>query len=280
MGRFYFEDETGQRIDLQSDDYIAVNVSGLGTSNDASYIRIGNTFTKDYMDMIQGEISFGVVCVPPRSHDKLQHLSQFLNRAEALHLIYVPSTDTTIEYRRNIDILKFQQDTSVIGLLKYQVVMGCKSLFYTNEENNFLIERATGEFRYNYTFPARFNDNAVRDIIVENNGHVEASYLIEFEGYTDTPKMQVFVEGKEVYCISFNLLIDVGERLRYSTQDGNLELSHIKADGTSVSIINQMELDQEVFYKLPIGKSKVQFTSEKGLLSKIHFSVYQYYKVV
>lgn len=280
MGRFYFEDDTGQRIDLQSDEYIAVEVSGLGTSNEGSYIKMGHTFTKNYLDLIQSEISFGVVCVPPRAYDKLQSLSQFLNCALSLYLIYVPSTTESVEYRRDVDILEFQQDTSVTGLLRYKVVLSCKSLFYTNDTNSFVIERATGEFRYNYTFPARFNDNSVRDVVIENTGHVEASFMIEFEGYTDTPKMRVFVDGTEVYSISFDLVIDVGGKLRYSTQDGNLELSHINADGTEVSLINQMDLEKEIFYKLPIGRSRVQFTSENGLLSKLHFNVYQYYKVV
>ena len=280
MGSFYIENESGQRINLQSDDYIAVDVSGLGTSNDGSYVKIGNTFTRDYLDMVQSEMSLGVVFVPPKAHDKLQYFSQFLNKASKLYLIYTPSTTEKKEYRRDIDILSFQQDTSVVGLLRYQVNFACKSLFYTNAENSFLIERASGELRYRYTFPARFNDNSVRDVVIDNDGHVEASFLVEFEGYADTPKMQVFVDGKEVYCAAFNLIVDVGERLRFSTQDGNLELVHIKKDGTVENLIYQIDLNTEIFSKLPIGTSKVQFTSQSGILSKIHFNVYRYYKVV
>lgn len=218
--------------------------------------------------------------MPPKAHDKLQYFSQFLNKASKLYLIYVPSTTEKKEYRRDIDILSFQQDTSVVGLLRYQVTFSCKSLFYTNAENSFLIERASGELRYRYTFPARFNDNSVRDVVIDNDGHVEASFLVEFEGYADTPKMQVFVDGKEVYCAVFNLIVDVGERLRFSTQDGNLELVHIKKDGAVENLIYQIDLNTEIFSKLPIGTSKVQFTSQSGILSKIHFNVYRYYKVV
>lgn len=280
MGRFYFEDETGQRIDLQSDDYIAVDVSGLGTNSEGSYLKIGNTFTRDYLDMVQSEMSIGVVFVPPKAHDKLQRFSQFLNRASDLYLIYVPSITERKEYRRDIDILSFQQDTSVKGLLRYQMNLTCKSLFYINAENNFLIERATGELRYRYSYPARFNDNSVRDVVIDNDGHVEASFLVEIEGYADTPKMQVLVNGEVVYSLSFDMVVDVGERLRFSTQDGNLELVHIKQNGTVENLIHRMELNVEIFSKLPIGTSRVQFTSASGFLSKIHFNVYQYYKVV
>lgn len=280
MGRYYFENESGQRLDMQSDEYIAVDIYGLGVNNEAEYVKLGDIFARDYMEMVQSEIGFGVVFVPPRAHDKLQCFGQFLHGAKSLCLVYEPSVVDKVEYRREVDALKFQQDTSVAGLLQYQMILRCKSLFYTNAENSFLIERATGELRYQYSYPARFNDNAVRDITIDNNGHVEASFLIEFEGYSDTPKMQVFMDGKEVYSISFDLVIDVGEKLRYCTQDGNLELSHIKQDGTVVNIINRMDLNAEVFYKLPIGTSRVQFTSANGLLSKIHFNVYRYYKVV
>lgn len=280
MGKFYFENEEKQRLNLQGEDYLIVDLSGLGMSNDTQYTKIGNTFVNHYLDMVQNEIVFGVVFVPPNVHDKLQTFSSFINGAKSLYLIYEPSTTKKVEYRRDVDIVGVTQDTGVRGLLKYNIKLRCRTLFYIQDGESFLIDRASGEMRYNYTFPARFNDNAVRDIVVENDGHVPASIMVEFEGYADTPRLQVFVDGVEVRNLVFERVISEGERLRYSTRDGNLELSHCKSNGQTNNIINSMGLETEVFFKLPIGTSRIQFTSDKEILGKVHFSMYKYYKVV
>lgn len=280
MGKYYLENERQERLDLQKGDYQIVNVTGLGSSYESKYTRVGDQFVNDYLSMTQNELKFGVVFIPPKAFDKLQVMSVFLNRASELYLVYAPTISKTQEYRRDIDVVAFTQDQSTLGLLRYNVTIKCKSLFYTNEENRFLVERGTGEMRYNYAFPARFNDNAIRDIVICNDGHVEAPFTVELLGYTEKPRIKVFVDQVERNNLLFDTTIDVGEKLIYSSRDGHLQLSHIKTDGTVENIINLMDFETETFFKLPIGNVKVQFTSDTGTIGKIHFNVYKYYKVV
>lgn len=280
MGKYYLENQNKERLDLQDNNHQIVNVTGLGTSNDSKYTRVGYQFVNDYLSMVQNELKFGVVFIPPRAFDKLQAMSVFLNRATDLYLVYVPTISKPQEYRRDIDVVSFTQDTTVKGLLNYNMTIKCKSLFYTNEENSFFVERGTGEMRYNYSFPARFNDNAIRDVVIDNDGHVDAPFTVELLGYTEKPRIIVFVDGVEKYNLSFDTIVNVGEKIIYSSRDGNLELSHIKADGTITNIIDIMDFETETFFKLPLGKVKIQFTSDTGTIGKIRFNVYKYYKVV
>lgn len=280
MGKFYIENERNEQLDLQSREYQIIDVTGLGITNQTGYTKVGMTFLMDYMDLVQNELSFGVVMLPPHAHEKLQSFYSFINGANSLCLIYEPSTINKVAYRRDIDVVGVMKDTNVRGLQRYNLSLKCKSLFYIKDGESFLIDRASGEMRYDYTFPARFNDNAIKDIVIKNSGHVPAAMLIELEGYTDTPRIQVFVEGKEVFNLSIAVVIQIGERLRYCTRDGNLEISLINKDGQVKNLIAMMDLSTEVFFQLPLGISRVQFTSDKGILSKIHFNAYKYYKVV
>lgn len=282
MSKFYLENEYAQRIDLQDDiNYCLVTDSdGLGIANNIDYSPVGDIFFMDNKSSKQSNVKLNFNFFQPNPFNKLQVVSNFMIVAKSLSLIYVPDLKEKVEYKRDIDLLSFEKTNGVDGVLRYTGTFNCKSLFYTTNQNRFVIEKSEGEMRFDFRWPARFNDYANRSAVIDNNGHVEAPFTIEFNGYAENPVMEVYKENTVINRIKFNLILTEGEKLLFSTLDGNLYVFHKKATGEKLNIINLLDIQNENFFKLPLGTTTVKFTSDTGAMSRIFFNVYRFYKVV
>jgi hypothetical protein len=126
----------------------------------------------------------------------------------------------------------------------------------------------------------RFNDYSSRGVDFTNAGHVEAPFELEIYGYVEYPKVTVKVGNKEVSSIRFDTILQEGEKLLYSSMDGNSYCYRVNAEGTTENFINKLDITQTNFFKLPTGESLVEFTSETGAANRTVMTVYQFYRTV
>lgn len=282
MSKFYLENEYNDRIDLQNDDLycIATDTSGWGISKNSSYIAIGDHFVRNYLKTNQNEFSMVLNFTQPHAFDKLQTVSNFILKATKLYLIYVPDLKNIGEYRRDVDIVSFMKTDGVDGLLRYTLKLKAKSLFYDKHQTKFYVDRTDGEFRFDFTWPVRFNDYANREMIVTNNGHVDAGFSFEIHGYSDVPTVSIYQNEKLIKQITCNCEVLEGEKVEYCSLDGNLYVNHVDKNGVKTSLYNTFDLNDEIFFKIPAGDVQVKFTAESGTMNQIYFTLFKFFEVV
>jgi hypothetical protein len=282
LSKFYLENEYNDRIDLQNDDLycIATDTSGWGVAKNSSYIAIGDHFVRNYLKTNQNEFSMVLNFVQPHAFDKLQKVSNFLLKAAKLYLIYVPDLKNAGEYRRDVDVTSFMKTDGVDGLLRYTLKLRAKSLFYDKHQTKFYVDRTDGEFRFDFTWPIRFNDYANREMILTNNGHVDAGFSFEIYGYSNVPKVSLFQNNKLIKEITLNCEVLEGEKVEYCSLDGNLYVNHVNASGVRTSLYNTFDLSDDIFFKIPAGDVQVKFTAASGTMNQIYFTLFKFYEVV
>ena len=282
MSKFYLENEYNERIDLQNTDLycFATDTSGWGVNKESNYIAIGDHFVRNYLKTTQNEFSMVLNFVPPRAFEKLQTVSNFILNAKNLYMIYVPDLVQGGEYRRDVDIGSFMKTDGVDGLLRYTLNLKAKSLFYSKHQTKFYVDRHDGEFRFDFTWPVRFNDYANREMILTNDGHVDAGFSFEIYGYSDIPKVSIFQNNELIKELVLNCEVLEGEKVEYCSLDGNLYVNHVNANGVKTSLFNTFDLSEDLFFKIPTGDIQVKFTAESGTMNQIYFTLFKFYEVI
>lgn len=279
--RFYLENEKQNRIDLMSKKHFFNSPTGLGFDKDIRYAKTGNAFIVDYKDDKQSIIKGNIIFIE-NPYDNYKKVVDFIEQAEHLKLVYVPNYEekTKKEYFRDIEVSSLTKGEIVKGALTSSASFNCKSLFYTAEQRKFIIEYVEDEPRFDVAnWGITFNDYDDREIIIDNKGHVEAAIKIEMNGYLINPKIELRQNNKLIGNLEINDTIEVGEKLFYSTQEGNLYLYKLVGNART-NLIDTLDLHNNNFFKLPKGISTIRLTAENGVETKTTLDVLIEYKAV
>lgn len=278
MRKFYLENEYGQRWNLNNPETgLLTSPDGLGYEMDSGYAMIGDSFLQTYIKTKQSQISGKLIFGTQTPYVAYKAFSDFINCAKKLKIIYAPST---AEYYRDVDGIVLQKTEIDAKVLQCKVQFKCKSLFYSDRTNRFVIDRVDGELRFDFRWPVRFNDYGVRGINFNNAGHVPAPFELEIYGYTEYPEVTVKIDGIEQSHIRFNTILQDGEKLLYSSLDGASYCYRVDIEGQRVNFISYLDITQTNFFKLPVGESTVEFTSNTGARNKTIMTIYQFYRTV
>lgn len=278
MRKFFLENEYGVRLDLNSPDVgFLTSPSGLGYNMTANYVNIGNSYLNSYMNTNQAEIKGTLVFGGRNPYENYEKYVDFVNAAQKLRIVYVPITG---EYFRDVDMVSIDKGEMGKGVLSCTVSFKCRSLFYINKEDRFVIERSEGELRFDFRWPARFNDYSERTVIFDNRGHVPASFTAEIFGYTENPVIEIVVNGVVMAKVQFDVILQEGERILYSSLDGDLYCYKAYKDGRQENIASTLDINNLNFFKLPVGECLVRFTSTTGVTNKTVMQIYQFFKTV
>ena len=277
--QFYLENEYGQRWNLNHPDSgLLINPDGLGYSMDTSYVAIGHSFIRNYLkekqQSISGTLVFGTK-VPYRAYSGF---ITYVNMAESLKLIY--KTDVG-EFYRDVDLVEVRKtERTETKVLECPVKFTCRSLFYSNQVDRFVVSRSKGELRWDFTWPARFNDYGFRRVLVQNTGHVPAGFELEIYGYCENPSVIVTQGGREVSRVKFPTTLQTGEKILYSSVDGNLYCYRVDEEGVESNFSDSLDINNTNFFKLPVGDSKIEFTSDTGASNRTVMTIYRFYRAV
>ena len=270
--KFYIMNEKNVRWGLNSPtEGVFINPSGFGIEYDTSYIKVGDMWVTDNRILQQPEPS-GTIIFPRKQYVTFQKFVEFLNAAKSLVLIYQPSGVDT-EYFAEIDLVNIDKG----GYNRRQqfeapVRFACKSLFYTEEKFEYHIERAEKEVRFPFRWETRFNDKGVINFGFNNNGHVESPFTMSCVGYCINPSITVMQDGEVVRRITFNLTLEYGQKLVFSTFDDNLM---IEVDG--VNRRDCLDFTKDNFFKIPKGITDIRFETTAGKMNNIVMSLEKYY---
>ena len=278
MRKFYIENEINKRFSLWGNRVYMVDPSGLGIKHDASYIRIGDSFLRNKkMQVAQAAIGGKIEFLEPGANEKFVEFYNFCAAASELRLIYDPGDGK--EYIRDIDITEAGKTERTGGTLPISVKFTCKSLYYTRNNNNFLFESDAAEKRYDYQYDYTYSDYGTYEAIINNNGHVEAPFDCYIYGYCANPAIYIIKDDKTLHEVSFPVAIEEGEYIRYSSRDGALEVTLVSGD-KETNIMHTLDITKDNFFKIPIGSSKILFTSASASTNIITLTIYKMYEVV
>lgn len=274
--KFYIMNEKSVRWSLNNlDSGIFTEPSGFGIEYSSKYLKVGDTWVSNSIDLKQPTPS-GRMVFTKNPYEAFQAFMNFLNRASQLVLIYQPAGLET-EYFAEIDVVSIQKGGFNINGKQFEVPVKfiCKSLFHTSEKFEYQIQKAEREIRWDFTWETKFNDASVVYFVFNNDGHVEAPFILSFIGYCLNPEMTVVHNGAEIHKVKFNLEMQKNDRLTLSSFDDDL---YIEVNG--VNRMDCLDITNENFFKLPKGTSEVYFGSEAGRMNDITMSLEKYYKGV
>lgn len=252
---------------------------GLGYSFSVNYIDIGDAFIRTKMKAKQGTVSGSLVFGSSKPYDVYGKFCKYVRESKELRLTYRPPGSQTAYYR-DVDLVKIDKTEIENGVLKCAVEFYCRSLFYSNTKNNFVVSTVEGELRYTVTWPARYNDYSERTITLSNTGDVDAPFTLLLDGYCENPKVTLLKDGKESACVKFPLILQTGEKIMYSSLDDNMYVYKVDAAGNKTNIIQLLDINYDNFFKIPKGDYGISFTSDTGAAYTTSLVLYKFYRTV
>lgn len=277
MRKFYVENEKNERFSLWGNRVYMVEPAGLGVTHEAAYIRIGNSFLRNKMNIAQSKIGGKIEFMDPGANKKFNEFYNFCAAASSLFLIYDPGDG--VEYVRDIDIAEVGKTERTGGTLPISVNFNCKSLYYLKDNNRFVFENAENEKRYDYQYDYTYRDYGTHEALIDNNGHVEAPFDCVIYGYVVNPSIKVIKDKETIYEVIFPVVVESGEYIRYSTRDGHLEVTLVSGS-KETNIMPELDILKDNFFKIPVGKSTLVFSSSAESTNVITATVYKMFEVV
>lgn len=277
MRKFYIENEINQRFPLWGNRVYMVEPSGLGIKHEASYIRIGNSFLRNKMHVVQSTIGGKIEFIDPGANQKFNEFYNFCAAASRLYLVYDPGDGT--EYIRDIDIEEVGKTERTGATLPISVSFTCKSLYYLRDNNRFVFESTANEKRYDYRYDFVYGDYGTYEATIDNNGHVEAPFECTIYGYCVNPAIHIIQGGKVLYEVLFPVAVEEGEYIRYSSRDGMLEATLVSG-ANETNLMNLLDITKDNFFKIPVGNSTIMFDSSSESTNVITATIYKMFEVV
>lgn len=275
--KFYVENERNERFSLWGNRVYMVEPGGLGVTHEAAYIRIGNSFLRNKMNIAQSKITGKIEFMDPGANKKFNEFYDFCARASSLYLIYDPGDG--VEYVRDIDIAAVDKTERTGGTLPISIGFNCKSLYYLKDNNRFVFENAENEKRYDYQYDYVYHDHGSYEAIINNDGHVEAPFDCVIYGHIVNPSIRVMKNEKTIYEVVFQVVVEAGEYIRYSSRDGHLEATLVSGSNET-NIIHTLDITKDNFFKIPVGNSTLVFSSSVASTNTIIATVYKMFEVV
>lgn len=277
MRKFYVENELNERFSLWGNRVYMVEPEGLGVKHEATYIRIGDSFLRSKKHVGQSKVGGKIEFVDPGANKKFNDFYDFCAAASALYLVYDPGDGT--EYIRDIDIGEIGKTERTGATLPISVNFICKSLYYLRDNNRFIFEPTENEKRYDYQYDFQYGDYGTYQIVINNNGHVEAPFDCRIYGYCVNPAIQIMRGNETIYEVEFPIVVNDGEYIRYSSRDGMLEATLVSGDAET-NLMNLLNIEKDNFFKVPVGSSQIVFSSASESTNIITVTVYKMYEVV
>lgn len=281
---FYFENETGKRIDCQkvNGNLFLHNVSGLGYEENIEYEQVGNTFVQTNKELVQNTIN-GELEFYDMTYDEYCDFVDFILTATSLRLIYVPKKSNRIEFYRDIDVCEIDKtEEDDYNILTCPITVKCKSLWYKENTTIYKIEPIEDEIRWDFKWDSKFTDYDTRSLNYINKGHIEAPILVEIDGHIVNPKMELYVEGELHQTVTFNIEIQEFEKLLYGTKENEFYINKQNTNGTIKSLFNLdvIDFENDNVIRFPKNRScELRITADNEVLNA-KVTILAYYKAV
>lgn len=251
---------------------------GLGFAMSNSYTRMGHRFVRTESLLQQGEITGSLMTA---DYAAFRDFANYLLRSENLKLRYRSLVNDGYFYR-DVDVVKLEKsEIQEEGrVLSCPVTFKCKSLYYQDAAIYYVVSATELDRRYTIPYPNRYSDFALREDTMENDGHIPASLSFEIDGYCENPRIEVENDAGTLYDITFPVTIQAGERLEYSSMDGDVYIRKVGSGGSETNLVTLLSLDNDNFIRVPVGTSRIRFSSDTGTTNRTMYSMHKFYEAV
>lgn len=291
MRQFELINELGQSFglnDIRSG--FLQNPTGLGYSMEYGFTKLGTYWKQQYMRDTQATISGEVVFGTSSPYEAQKAFLEFVRSSKNVKL---KRTTPAGSYYKDVVIVRYDISEIANGnVLTCPIEMIATSLWYANKSEKAIVIQSEGEVtRYSYRFPSRFNDQSGGYYEVNNNGSVSAGFMIEFYGGISNPVVILKVNDTEQARLEIDTSITSGQRILFSSIDGSLfcykgsiaDIESFKVTGEPTNLTNLaygFSIENENFFKLPIGVSRLEFEADSSLVNPIVITTYKYFRAV
>ena len=278
---FSLVNEYGQEYSLNDPDLTGflTEPKGLGYEYAVNYIDIGDAFIRTKRKARQSTVSGTMIFGGRNPYDLYNRFNAYVRGSQELRLAY-QTPGSSRAYYRDVDLVKLVK-TEIDGrVLQCAVEFYCKSLFYTDVNNNFVISTVEGELRYTIEWPARYNDYSERTIMLTNNGDVDAPFTLTLQGYCENPTVTLTDGDEVVASIKFPVILQPAERILHSSLDDDMYVYRVDAEGNRSNMIQLLDINYTNFFKVPVGDYSISFTSDTGAAYTTSLVMYKFYRTV
>ena len=279
---FTLRNEKGQEYPLSSPDFqrygFLTEPDGLGINIKNTYVKLGETFLRTESVIQQGEFE-GKMLFP--SYPVYREFANFIFTSETLTLLYVYEGSNGVYHRRCdfVDIDKGEMNE--YGILECKVEFELDTLYYFENPIDYYVIASEIDRRYTIPYPNRYVDFNALSLVIDNDGHIPASFACTIWGYIEYPTIIITdTNDNELYNIKFPKILQQGERIEYSSRDGEARIQFIDSSGAVTNLLPSLSILQNNFVRIPIGQYKLSFEGDTAVTNQITYAVYKYYKAV
>jgi hypothetical protein len=112
---------------------------------------------------------------------------------------------------------------------------------------------------------------------LDNDGSVPAPFTVTWTGPVVDPVLQLFVDGDETARCEITGEALAGETISYSSRDGDLYV-YKDAAGIRTSLAGGLDINNDNFFRIPVGTSELHFSAAAQITQPILISVYKLYR--
>ena len=279
MRKFYFQNDIGERIDLNGTPYLLTSPSGLGLSYSVSQASVDKGFYKETkLDFPASQI-MGDINIIEDMYAEYRTLVDWLNNGHKVTFVYDPKGNND-EYYCDIQIQTLSKTEITDGnILVCTFVALARTPWYKPRAKiiNIVpdaVEQSTFDLTWDIVWS---NDATAGETAVTSEGHLPAAIKATIDGALYNPKIQLLDNGNVIAeMVLGNTTINVGHVLTYSSLYTD---SGVWIDG--VSALSALDLANENFFRIPLGKTyTLRITSEQSVTITGSISIYDYYRSV
>ncbi len=276
--KFTLINEYGQSYAFESKERgLFSKPTGMGFEMSASYTLLGNTWVQDYLTDKQTSITGTILFASEDPYKSQTTCLKFLRASKKLKLSRTTSIGT---YYKDVDLTKYSFSKIDNRVLECSVVLQSRSLWYANATLTYSFSTAEDTvLKYPFKFPASFRSKSKGVIDVSNDGSVEAPFTVSFHGAVTNPSLVLTQDEEEKARIDIIGDAAEGETIELSTVDGDLYCYVKKASG-NVSLVANLDIENNNFFKIPIGSSRILLTAESDITNQVIFTMKKLYRAV
>lgn len=281
--KFSLVNEKGQEYPLNDLKNYAFLTSpnGLGYGYKTDYQNIGDVFIEDIRKRSQGNMTADLNF---QNYDNYNDFVNFIESSESISLLYeIPFKIKPLKkYYIDVNIQSIgKSEKQKSGIITESIVLEYKGLWYEKQETIFRIEAKEREIRWNFRWASRFSSYDMRNIIFNNEGHVDAPFKVEIAGTVINPKIAIYKDNQLVNILQLPITINQNEKLLYSSLENDIYILKQNADGTITNLfdLDFIDLQNQNIFRLKRGINEIRLQAENDIVNA-KIVIFPRYKVV
>lgn len=279
MREFYLKNELGETYNINDLTNMAcVLKNEIGYSTKYEYAQSNNYFFEKSAVLNQKGIELEITFLT-NAYKTFQNFIKFIESSKKIFLLNGIKIENKMKYYyRELKVSKIEKIYESLDLIKCSLSLDFLSLWYEEKNKIITIENLENEIIWDFDWDSVFiSENT--NIIFENNGHVEAPFLLELSGTLINPVISILQNEKKINELNLSLNLEVEEKLLLSTRDTDIYIYKQLSNGNLENIFNNLDLNKTNFFKFPIGTSIMRINADTEITNG-KLTIYTEYKTI